>query len=48
MIERDQAEVDRGTPINCEASYSYNGLYWPPSILLRKTGGPAGLGDLVT
>lgn len=37
MIEATKAEMDRGTPIICEASFSYNGLYCAVDILKRRT-----------
>ena len=39
MIEATKAEVDRGTPIICEASFSYNGLYCAVDILKKEDGG---------
>lgn len=39
MIEATKAEMDRGTPIICEASFSYNGLYCAVDILKKENGG---------
>ena len=39
MIEATEAEMDRGTPIICEASFSYNGLYCAVDILKKEEGG---------
>ncbi len=36
MIEATKAEMDRGTPIICEASFSYNGLYCAVDILKKE------------
>lgn len=37
MIARTQEEMEKGTPVICEASFSYNGLYCAVDIL-RKDG----------
>lgn len=37
MIARTQEEIEKGTPVICEASFSYNGLYCAVDIL-RKDG----------
>ena len=37
MIARTKAEMEKGTPVICEASFSYNGLYCAVDIL-RKDG----------
>ncbi len=37
MIERTKAEMKKGTPVICEASFSFGGLYCAVDIL-RKTG----------
>ena len=37
MIERTKEEMEKGTPVICEASFSYNGLYCAVDIL-RKDG----------
>lgn len=39
MIEATKAEMERGTPNICEASFSYNGLYCAVDILKRENGG---------
>ena len=39
MIGATKAEMDRGTPIICEASFSYNGLYCAVDILKKENGG---------
>ncbi len=36
MIEATQAEMAAGTPVICEASFSYNGLYCAVDILKRE------------
>lgn len=36
MIERTKEEMDRGTEVICEASFSYDGLYCAVDILKRE------------
>ena len=38
MMDETEAEMAKGTPIICEASFSYNGLYCAVDIL-KKDGG---------
>lgn len=37
MIENTKAEIEKNTPVICEASFSLNGLYCAVDILRRKT-----------
>ena len=39
MIDDTGVEMDKGTPIICEASFSYNGLYCAVDILKKENGG---------
>ena len=39
MIEATKAEMDRGTNVICEASFSYNGLYCAVDLLKKENGG---------
>lgn len=39
MIACTQVEMDKGTPILCEASFSYNGLYCAVDILKKEDAG---------
>ena len=39
MIDATKTEMDCGTPIICEASFSYNGLYCAVDILKKEDGG---------
>lgn len=39
MIENTKAEMAKGTPILCEASFDYNGLYCAVDILKQEDGG---------
>ncbi|MBO4561993.1 MAG: DUF2779 domain-containing protein [Clostridia bacterium] len=39
MIERTKEEMDRGTEVICEASFSFGGLYCAVDILKRENGG---------
>lgn len=39
MIENTKAEMEKGTPIICEASFDYNGLYCAVDILRKKEDG---------
>ena len=39
MIACTQIEMDKGTPILCEASFSYNGLYCAVDILKKEDAG---------
>lgn len=39
MIDNTQAEMTKGTPVICEASFSYNGLYCAVDILKREENG---------
>ena len=39
MIETTREEMNRGTPVICEASFQYNGLYCAVDILKKENGG---------
>ena len=39
MIENTKAEIEKGTPVICEASFDYNGLYCAVDILKKENGG---------
>ena len=39
MIENTKAEIEKGTPVICEASFEYNGLYCAVDILKKENGG---------
>lgn len=39
MIENTKLEMGKGTPIICEASFDYNGLYCAVDILKKQDGG---------
>ncbi len=39
LIERTKEEMDRGTNVICEASFSYDGLYCAVDILKKENGG---------
>ena len=39
MMRRTEAEMAKGTPVVCEASFSYNGFYCAVDILKRENGG---------
>ncbi len=39
MIKATKEEMDKGTPIICEASFDYNGLYCAVDILKKENGG---------
>lgn len=39
MITRTQEEMEKGTPVICEASFSYNGLYCAVDILRKDADG---------
>ena len=39
MIEKTKQEMDRGTEVICEASFSYEGCYCAVDILRRERGG---------
>ena len=36
MIENTKAEIEKGTPVICEASFDYNGLYCAVDILKKE------------
>ena len=39
MIENTREEIEKGTPVICEASFDYNGLYCAVDILRKENGG---------
>lgn len=39
MIAATKAEMEKGTPVICEASFQYNGLYCAVDILKKENGG---------
>lgn len=39
MIENTKAEIEKGTPVICEASFDYNGLYCAVDILRKENDG---------
>lgn len=39
MISRTEEEMAKGTPVICEASFSYNGLYCAVDLLKKEDGG---------
>ena len=39
MIERTKQEIAKNTPVICEASFEYNGLYCAVDILKKENGG---------
>ncbi len=39
MIETTKAEMQKGTPVICEASFEYNGLYCAVGILKKEGNG---------
>lgn len=39
MIAATKAEMEKGTPVVCEASFQYNGLYCAVDILKKENGG---------
>ena len=39
MIENTKAEIEKGTPVICEASFDYNGLYCAVDILKKEKDG---------
>ena len=39
MMENTRAEMEKGTPIICEASFEYNGLYCAVDSLKKENGG---------
>ena len=39
MIENTKAEIEKETPVICEASFDYNGLYCAVDILKKENGG---------
>lgn len=39
MIENTRFEIEKGTPVICEASFEYNGLYCAVDILKRADNG---------
>ncbi len=39
MITATKAEMEKGTPVICEASFQYNGLYCAVDILKKENGG---------
>ena len=39
MVERTREEMERGTPVICEAAFSYEGLYCAVDLLRRESAG---------